>query len=49
MKLSKEKLDAKLTEDVDLRIAFYQQLAINVTQRLQKVSKSTADIKEVLL
>lgn len=47
MRLSKEGLEKRLAEDIALRTVFYQQLAINVTQRLQKVSKSIADIKEV--
>ena len=47
MQLSKSGLDDCLSKDLDLRKVFYQQMAINVTQRLQRVSKSTADIKEV--
>ena len=46
MQLSKSGLAAVLDADPDLRAAFYKQIAINVTQRLQKVSKTTADIRE---
>ena len=46
LKLSKQGLEALLEKDVELRCAFYKQMAINVTQRLQKVSKTTADIRE---
>lgn len=46
MKLSKGGLDDLLNHDVELRCQFYKQMAINVTQRLQKVSKTTADIRE---
>ena len=47
MQLSKAGLDSVLDADVELRTVFYQQMAINVTQRLQRVSKATADIREV--
>jgi len=46
MKLSKQGMEALLEQDSELRCAFYKQMAINVTQRLQKVSKTTADIRE---
>ena len=46
MKLSKQGMEALLQQDSELRTAFYKQMAITVTQRLQKVSKTTADIRE---
>ena len=46
MKLSKGGLDNLLKIDVALRCQFYKQMAMNVTQRLQKVSMTTADIRE---
>ena len=46
MQLGKERLDQVLATDSSLRAKFYKQMAINVTQRLQMVSRHTADIKE---
>ena len=46
MKLSKQGMQALLQQDSTLCTAFYKQMAITVSQRLQKVSKTTADIRE---
>ena len=46
MKLSKQGMRALLQQDSKLCTAFYKQMATTVSQRLQKVSKTTADIRE---
>jgi len=46
MSLNKENLDSILSTDPELSCKFYRQMAINVTQRLQAVSKASADIRE---
>ena len=43
MKLSKQGMQALLQQDSKLCTAFYKQMAITVSQRLQKVSKSSSN------